>query len=396
MPSSPPVIMTWAAVATYGMAHAPFYLMSFLAVGYSLYVLPTRSSFRVLGKGRNKKITAEMNELDELVVGQLESGVHTVSFLLLPALFKYAIHHTHMQSREDLADALLLVTLPLLFVVSLSPRGSLWWTRLSASSISRVRKVLTVLLVLVVVGCLEIRVIFHSFSQYIKVSPPWDVVAITVGVYLLALVALAHFGGLLDSAAMTLPLTLVGGVIIGCFCVALGVPAYMTPFGCAGAFFCARFYYYRRLQDYCSFVGTATLVVYWFIIRTFMFLDFEFDPLPMSLRHVCLVLMAVVLSSLLIPGLVSVNKVQWVNGAVLCSHAAGVNLLELQLHCQFEGIYPSYLVVLTSAVGLYLAHHLHREGKLTQVMAWHTCVVCQRARAGREREGGREAGRVSE
>jgi hypothetical protein len=363
--------MTWAAVATYGMESAPFFLLVFLGIGYYLFVLPTRSSFRVLGKGRSKSLLPEMDELDELVMGRFESAVHTVSFIMLPVFFKYAIHHTHLiSSKDDVADLLLLSSLPLLTIASLSTRGSLWWLGFSSSYIGGIRKIIITLTVLVIVGSLEVRVIFHSLAQYIKVSPPWDIVAVTTGTYLFTFIVLAHYGGFLESSGMTFILTLVGGAVIACFCIALGVPLYMTPFGCAGAFFCARFYYYKRLQDYCSFVGTAALVIFWFIIRTFMFLDFEFDPLPMSLKHVCLVLMAVVLTSLLIPGLVSVNKVGWINGAVLCVHAAGINIMELQLHCQFEGIYPIYMVLFTSAVGLYLANYLFYEGKITTWTAW--------------------------
>jgi hypothetical protein len=65
-----------------------------------------------------------------------------------------------------------------------------------------------------------------------------------------------------------------------------------------------------------------------------MFLDFEFDPLPMSIKHVSLVLMAVVLSSLLLPGLVAASKRTDLIGWVLIAHSVGVNVIELQLHCQ--------------------------------------------------------------
>ena len=371
MPSSPPIIMTWAAIATYGMESAPYYLLVFLGIGYFLFVLPTRSSFRVVGKGRSKSLHPDMDELDELVMGRFESAVHSVSFVMLPVFFKYSIHHTHLvSSNDDIADILLLTSLPVLLIASLSTRGSLWWIGFTSNTISAIRKSLTTLAVLIIVGCLEVRVIFHSFSQYIKVSPPWDLVTVTSGIYLVTLIVLNHFAGVWEPVGMIYILTLLGGAAIACFCIALGVPVYMTPFGCAGSFFCARFYYYRRLQDYCSFVGTAALVIFWFIIRTFMFLDFEFDPLPMSLKHVCLVLMAVVLTSLLIPGMISVNKVELINGAILCLHATGMNVLELQLHCQFEGIYPIYLVIFTSTVGLYLAHYLFREGKVTRWTAW--------------------------
>lgn len=84
--------------------------------------------------------------------------------------------------------------------------------------------------------------------------------------------------------------------------------------------------------------------------ESFMFLDFEFDPLPMSLKHVSMVLMAVVLGSLLVPGLVLVNKNKNINGGLICLHAVGMTVIELQLHCQFKGIYDSYLVIFSSAV----------------------------------------------
>jgi len=76
------------------------------------------------------------------------------------------------------------------------------------------------------------------------------------------------------------------------------------------------------------------MVFFWFIARSFMFLDFEFDPLPMSIKHVSLVLMAVVLSSLLLPGLVASSKRTDLIGWVLIAHSVGVNVIELQLHCQ--------------------------------------------------------------
>ena len=242
-------------------------------------------------------------------------------------------------------------------------------------------------------------------------------------------------------------------------CVAIGMPVYMLPFGSAAALFIVRFYYSRSLVDYVSGAGCASLVVAWFVVRSFFFLDFEFDPLPMSLKHVCLVLMLVrpspsdlqpsapqlqhctpramhpaqrparplppplrrpeprarpqvVLASLLAPGLVAVNRSRLANGVALCAHAAGVTVpptpspppgdpthiarvanenvlppppaapaphgaprvvvqvLELQLHCQFKGIYPAWLVLASSAVGAYLARRLHHDRRLTTTTAW--------------------------
>eukprot|EP00983_Pelagomonas_calceolata_P120913 1160748-Pelagomonas_calceolata.AAC.10 len=44
---------------------------------------------------------------------------------------------------------------------------------------------------------LEGRVIFYCFGQYIKLSAPWNWVAVTVALYGSAVVGLAHYFGLL-------------------------------------------------------------------------------------------------------------------------------------------------------------------------------------------------------
>jgi len=371
LPATSPVIITWALVAVNGMEVAPYYLLFLMSATYYLYVLPSRSSFRMPAKGKPKAITSEMDELDELVMGRYETAVHTIAYCLLPVLFKLSIHHRHLfTSRDDVADCLLLSSLPMLLVLSMSHKGSMWWLGLQSGALGSFRKTMIGVLGLVLVGCLELRVVMHTFSMYIKLMPPYNYIVVTTAMYLLALIVLAHFAGYLESDRAMWVLALIAVAASSCVCIALGMPYYMVPFGAAGAVFWVRFYYYRKLNDYLSFVGTSSLAIFWFIIRTFMFLDFEFDPLPMSLQHVSCVLMAVVLSSLLIPGLLVVNKNQIINGAIMCIHAAGMTLLELQLHCQFKGIYPSYIVLFSSAVGIWLAHFLFKEGRLESRTAW--------------------------
>ena len=45
--------------------------------------------------------------------------------------------------------------------------------------------------------------------------------------------------------------------------MALGMPFYMLPFGCAGAYFCVQFYYKRKLWDYVCFCATLAMVICW-------------------------------------------------------------------------------------------------------------------------------------
>jgi hypothetical protein len=340
-PASPCVVITWAVIAYNGMHAAPFVLLAFMTAAFYLYVLPVRSSFRVIGKGRTVVPSPVLEELDEIVLGRFETAVQTVAYVILPCFFKVAVHHTHLiASKDDIADLVLLVAVPMLVVVSLASKGSLWWLGLSAATTSWLKKVLIIALVLVIVGCVEVRVIFHSLSHYIKLPAPYNYIAVTTSLYLLALIALAHFGGMFESKAAAFFLTLMAMGGAGTGCVALGMPWFMVPFAAAGGFFWVRFYYHRRLSDYLAFVGTAAVAVVWFTIRTFFFLDFEFDPLPMSLKHVCLVLMLVVVGALLIPGLVAAKRTSPdFNGAVMCVHAAGMTLLELQAHILKSTVY---------------------------------------------------------
>lgn len=46
MPATPPVILTWAAIAVAGSSAAPWFVVAFFGIGLVLYVLPCRSSFR--------------------------------------------------------------------------------------------------------------------------------------------------------------------------------------------------------------------------------------------------------------------------------------------------------------------------------------------------------------
>eukprot|EP00284_Hemiselmis_tepida_P013057 CAMPEP_0174918022 /NCGR_PEP_ID=MMETSP1355-20121228/2845_1 /TAXON_ID=464990 /ORGANISM="Hemiselmis tepida, Strain CCMP443" /LENGTH=572 /DNA_ID=CAMNT_0016163179 /DNA_START=43 /DNA_END=1758 /DNA_ORIENTATION=+ len=371
MPATPPVLMTWATVAMAGAGACHYYLLAYLSAGFYLYVLPVRSSFRVVARGRSKKVGPAADELDELIMGRFESTAHAMCFVILPALIKTAVHHGHMYStRDDLADVVLTHALPPLVIVALADRGSLWWMGIELKYYRVFRTACGAALVLAVAGAIEIRVVFHAFRQYIRVPYPYDYVAVTAGVYGLALMVLAHFSGVLESRGMWVPLTALGATAALGVQMALGMPFYMLPFGCAGAYFCVQFYYKRKLWDYVSFCGTAALVICWFIAKSFMFLDFEFDPLPMSIRHVCLVLMAVVLASLLLPGLVATSRRPGLVGGLLALHAAGMCVLELQLHCQFKGIYPPYLVALTTLVGLFLTSHLFALGKTSGATAW--------------------------
>ena len=262
MPSSPPVIMTWATIAVTGSSPAPWYLLLYLTVGLFLFVLPVRSSFRVLGKGRSRKVGPAMDELDELVMGRFETSAHIMCYGVFPSLIKTAVHHSHMYNTyDDVADVLLLHCIPILVIIVASEWGSLWWVGMKLEQIRTTRNVLGALMLFAVVGGIEVRVIFHSFRHYIKLSYPYDYAVITAGCYSLALIGIAHFSGVLRRSFGMVLLTTLGAISILSFEVALGMPWYMLPFGAAGAAMCARFYYHRSvlMRFVCRAHGNTSL-----------------------------------------------------------------------------------------------------------------------------------------
>lgn len=57
------------------------------------------------------------------------------------------------------------------------------------------RVILATISSVVAVAAFEFRVIFHSFAQYIPLSPPWSWIAVSICLYIHAAIAGAHFGG---------------------------------------------------------------------------------------------------------------------------------------------------------------------------------------------------------
>lgn len=57
------------------------------------------------------------------------------------------------------------------------------------------RIIFTLIAGVVAIAGFEFRVIFHSFSQYIPLTPPWSWMAVAVCLYVHAAVVGAHFAG---------------------------------------------------------------------------------------------------------------------------------------------------------------------------------------------------------
>lgn len=170
---------TWATVSALGMANASYYLMSFNCVFYWLFSLPCPSSFKSKLEAPPRYHGGELPD-DMFILGPLESCFHLLHLLFFPLLFHIASHYSILfSSSSSLSDAFLLFFVPFLFLLYASTRNSLWWLTKNPSQLHSIRIVNGAIALLVVVVCLEVRVVFHSFGRYIQVPPPFSYLLVT-------------------------------------------------------------------------------------------------------------------------------------------------------------------------------------------------------------------------
>ena len=106
------------------------------------------------------------------------------------------------------------------------------------------------------------------------------------------------------------------------------------------------------------FVFSSGVSLFWFLYKTFWFLEypfkskgyfgdtffltffrFQFQSINMSLHVMIQLLTALFLLSFLVPGLVIINKYQPLNGLLLVIYGIGLCIVEQTLYEQEEGIF---------------------------------------------------------
>jgi hypothetical protein len=218
VPIAAPAIFTWAVVSAVGMANASYYLATFSMVFYWLFSIPRPSSFK------NRKQDAPWQDTDG-ILGPLESCVHALYLLFVPVLFHAASHHaTLFASWANVCDLLLLFFIPFLFQLYASTRGALWWITRDVRTMDQIRMANGLVALVVVVLCLEVRVVFHSFGRYIHAPPPLNYLLVTVTMLGGALGMAAHAAGKVGDAVSSVAFTGLAVLVSGAGAIVIGFP----------------------------------------------------------------------------------------------------------------------------------------------------------------------------
>ncbi|XP_051122090.1 uncharacterized protein LOC127245314 [Andrographis paniculata] len=373
-------LFTWATVSAVGMINAAYYLMIFNCIFYWLYSVPRVSSFKL-----KQELSYHGGEVpdDNFILGQLESCVHTLNLLFSPLLFHIASHYlVAFSSSAAVCDMFLLFFIPFLFQLYASTRGALWWVTKKEHELKNIRLVNGAVALVVIVICLEVRVVFHAFGRYIHVPPPLNYLLVTVTMLGGAVAAGTYAIGLVSDAFSSLAFTSLSIVVSSTGAIVVGFPILFLPLPAVAGYYFARFFTKKSLPSYFAFFVLGSLMVAWFVMHNYWGLNIWIAGMP--LKSFCKLIVGSIILAMAIPGVaVLPPKFRFLTEVGLISHA----LLLCHIENSFfnysnvyyygmddEVMYPSYMVVMTTFAGLAIVRRLSADHRVGSKAVW--VLIC--------------------
>ncbi|KAL5538331.1 hypothetical protein UlMin_045458 [Ulmus minor] len=378
-------LFTWATISAVGINNASYYLMVFNCLFYWLYAIPRISSFKT--KQEAKYHGGQVPD-DNFILGHLDSCFQTLNLLFLPLLFHIASHYSVIfSSAASVSDLFLLFFIPFLFQLYASTRGALWWVTKHPNQLHSIRVANGAVALVVVVICLEIRVVFHSFGRYIQVPPPLNYLLVTTTMLGGAAGAGAYALGMVSDAFSSMAFTGLAVIVSAAGAIVVGFPILFLPLPSVAGFYLARFFTKKSLPSYFAFVVLGSLMVMWFVMHNFWGLNIWIAG--MSLKSFCKYIVASVVLAMSVPGLALLpSKLHFLTEIGLVFHALLLCYIENRFF-NYSGIYyygfeddvmyPSYMVVLTTFIGLAITKRLSVDGRIGPKAVWIlTCLYASK------------------
>ncbi|KAG8365777.1 hypothetical protein BUALT_Bualt17G0007100 [Buddleja alternifolia] len=373
-------LFTWATVSAVGMVNAAYYLMIYNCIFYWLYSIPRVSSFKV-----RQEVSYHGGEVpeDNFILGQLESCIQTLNLLFFPLLFHISSHYLVIfSSSAAVCDLLLLFFIPFLFQLYSSTRGALWWVTKNEHQLKSIRFVNGAVTLVVVVICLEVRVVFHSFGRYIHVPPPLNYLLVTITMLGGAVAAGTYAVGMVSDAFSSLVFTSLAVIVSAAGAIVVGFPILFLPLPSIAGFYLARFFTKKSLSSYSAFVVLGSLMVTWFVMHNYWGLNIWIAG--MSLKSFCKLIVGSVILAMAVPGLaVLPPKLRFLTEAGLIGHAFLLCYIENNFFnystvyyygMDDDVMYPSYMIVMTTFAGLAIVRRLSVDNRIGSKAVW--ILVC--------------------
>ncbi|KAJ0243426.1 No exine formation 1 [Hirschfeldia incana] len=371
----------WATISAVGMNNSSYYFLVFACVFYWLFAVPRVSSFKT--KQEAKYHGGEIPD-DNYILGPLESSFLSLNLMFMPLLFHVASHYSVMfSSAASVSDLLLLFFVPFLFQLYASTRGGLWWVTKDSHQLQSIRIVNGAIAMVVIVICLEIRVVFRSFGKYIQVPPPLNYLLVTTTLLGGAAGAGASVLGMISSGLSSAFFTALAVIVSSAGAIVVGFPLLFTPLPAVAGLYFARFFTKKSVASYFAFVALGSLMVIWFVMHNYW--DLNIWLAGMFLKSFCKLIVANIIMAMVIPGLVLLpSKFHFLTEAGMVAHALLLCYIEDRFfnystiyHYGMEDdvMYPSYMVILTTLVGLAVVRRLFADHRVGSKAVWIlTCL----------------------
>lgn len=279
-------------------------------------------------------------------------------YTLTPGIVFAALNRGILFDPRVFSVFLLVKALPLFLITVHSPSSFLWWTGLSEESLTRLKTLLTSFSLVLAVGVFEYRVVFRSYGSYIFFPWPLNVILVTLSLYSFAFLGLNLYTGnfkMIDYR-LALPVAMVGSATAS---LVLGLPILVALTFLAGSLTFVQYYYHRRPEAYIIFLCCTSLIVLHFLYQHFFFLDFTFDQFDLPLKIAAMMALVLLITCLAVipvafqpvPRLLLTAVIQ----PILILQAVLLASLEQILYEQREDMYPGYLIIITSYIGVMVA-----------------------------------------
>ncbi|KAK4402558.1 hypothetical protein Sango_0996500 [Sesamum angolense] len=285
-------------------------------------------------------------------------------------------------SGAAVCDLFLLFFIPFLFQLYASTRGALWWVTKNEHQLRSIRFVNGAVALVVVVVCLEVRVVFHSFGRYIHVPPPLNYLLVTITMLGGAVAAGTYAVGMVSDAFSSLVFTALAVIVSAAGAVVVGFPILFLPLPSIAGFYLARFFTKKSLPAYSAFVVLGSLMVMWFVMHNYW--DLNIWVAGMSLKSFCKLIVGSGILAMAIPGLAFLPpKLSFLTEAGLISHALLLCYIENNFfnysNVYYYGMdedvmYPSYMVVMTTFAGLAIVRRLSVDHRIGSKAVW--VLIC--------------------
>lgn len=157
----------------------------------------------------------------------------------------------------------------------------------------------------------------------------------------------------------------------------------LLPIPLISGFYAARFFTRKSLPSYFTFVLLSSLLVVWFVVHNYW--DLNIWLAGMSLKSFCKLIVASVILAMAVPGFALLPpKFRFVTEIGLIGHALLICNIENRFFnytglyyfgLEDEVMYPTYMVVLTTCLGLALVKRLVLDGRIRTKAVWVlTCL----------------------